>query len=279
MSTSKATAPAHCAGCGAQTKRVLLQFDHLLDDFARTVSVADSPAGHRIGFRKAVDHQRLWIELGGRDERLVVIEQAVDFVADQNDVCAAASSARPRISSRLAVTPVGLAGLLNRIALVRGVILSATRSTSNAEVRMRVHQHATAPHQTDQRRVHDEVRIEHDHFVARVDQRQHRQHQPAAGAAGDEHLPVRVLYWASMRALQFLPQHGHALRQRVAVAAGSYRADHFVLNLIGTGKSGCPIDKLIGFFIVAARSNTLRMPELSKYLVRSAIQRCMGANA
>src|SRR3954467_11193172 len=42
----------------------------------------------------------------------------------------------------------------------------------------------------------------------------------------------------------------------------------------GTAKSGCPIDRLIGFAIFAARSNTLRMPELSNFAVRSANQGC-----
>src|SRR3954469_14693863 len=38
----------------------------------------------------------------------------------------------------------------------------------------------------------------------------------------------------------------------------------------GTSKSGWPIEKLIGSFIFAARSKTLRMPLESKALVRSA---------
>ena len=45
----------------------------------------------------------------------------------------------------------------------------------------------------------------------------------------------------------------------------------------GTGKSGWPIERLIGSGIEAAMSNTLRMPELSKCLVRSAIQEFMGS--
>jgi hypothetical protein len=36
----------------------------------------------------------------------------------------------------------------------------------------------------------------------------------------------------------------------------------------GTSESGCPIERLIGFFIVAARANTLRMPLESKERVR-----------
>src|SRR5688500_4973283 len=43
-------------------------------------------------------------------------------------------------------------------------------------------------------------------------------------------------------------------------------------TLCGTSKSGWPIERLIGSFIFAARSNTLRMPLVSKLLVRSAIQ-------
>src|SRR5207237_2962103 len=44
----------------------------------------------------------------------------------------------------------------------------------------------------------------------------------------------------------------------------------------GTSKSGWPIEKLIGSFIFAARSKTLRMPLESKARVRSA-RRGMGA--
>src|SRR6478672_2144256 len=43
----------------------------------------------------------------------------------------------------------------------------------------------------------------------------------------------------------------------------------------GTSKSGWPIEKLIGSFIFAARSKTLRMPLESKARVRSA-RRDMG---
>ena len=35
------------------------------------------------------------------------------------------------------------------------------------------------------------------------------------------------------------------------------------LTISGTSKSGSPIERLIGSFIFAARSNTLRMPEAS----------------
>ena len=37
-------------------------------------------------------------------------------------------------------------------------------------------------------------------------------------------------------------------------------------------KCGCPMLKLTGFFIFAARSNTLRIPEASILCIRSAIQ-------
>jgi hypothetical protein len=40
----------------------------------------------------------------------------------------------------------------------------------------------------------------------------------------------------------------------------------------GTSKSGCPIDKLIGFFIVEAISSTLRIPLESKARERSDTQ-------
>ena len=40
----------------------------------------------------------------------------------------------------------------------------------------------------------------------------------------------------------------------------------------GTSKSGSPIDRLIGSFIVLAISNALRMPEASMCCIRSAIQ-------
>src|SRR5689334_11119988 len=57
------------------------------------------------------------------------------------------------------------------------------------------------------------------------------------------------------------------LSPRIAATAASLIAS-------GTAKSGCPIERLIGFFILAARSNTLRMPELSNFAVRSANQGC-----
>ena len=43
----------------------------------------------------------------------------------------------------------------------------------------------------------------------------------------------------------------------------------------GTSKSGWPIDKLIGFFSLAANSKTFRIPLESKASVRCAIQGCV----
>jgi len=40
----------------------------------------------------------------------------------------------------------------------------------------------------------------------------------------------------------------------------------------GTSKSGWPIDRLMGFSSLAARSNTLRMPEASMLSRRSAMR-------
>jgi len=39
----------------------------------------------------------------------------------------------------------------------------------------------------------------------------------------------------------------------------------------GTGKSGCPMERLIGFLSFAPSSNTLRMPEVSTTRARSLI--------
>jgi len=70
--------------------------------------------------------------------------------------------------------------------------------------------------------------------------------------------------------LQLLAQDRQALRDRVSVLAGANGVDARLFDRLGTSKSGWPIEKLIGSFILAARSKTLRMPLESKARVRSA---------
>ena len=104
--------------------------------------------------------------------------------------------------------------------MVRGVIAAATLSRSmrkSGYVSTSTHVPPTSPTSD---LIHHEVGIEDDHFVARIDQRQHGQHQPAAGAAGDEHLAVGVAVLRRRRgACSFSRSAGDALRRRVAVLA------------------------------------------------------------
>jgi len=109
----------------------------------------------------------------------------------------------------------------------------------DAEIRIGGDKHRRAAYQSRQRLVHDEVRVENQNLVARVDQGQQRQHDPAAGPRRDKHAPVGVVVPRIDPGLQFLPQHRHALRQRVIVlarldgldAGSPHRLRHIVVRL------------------------------------------------
>jgi len=64
-------------------ERVLLQLDHRIDHRRRTMHEAEPPAGHGVALGKAVDHNRLIVELGRREEGLVITEGPIDFVRQQ----------------------------------------------------------------------------------------------------------------------------------------------------------------------------------------------------
>ena len=59
------------------------------------------------------------LNLAGETNELVVAESGVDFVADEGDVVLGGQFGEALDFCREATTPVGLAGLLNKIALVR----------------------------------------------------------------------------------------------------------------------------------------------------------------
>ncbi len=65
---------------------VLLQFEHRLDDIGRPMRETNPPTGHGIRLGKTFDNNRARIELRGRNERAVVTEPTVDFVANERDI-------------------------------------------------------------------------------------------------------------------------------------------------------------------------------------------------
>ena len=130
-----------------------------------------------------------------------------------------------------------MAGLLNRIICVRGVIACFTRSTSirkSGYVSTNTH---FAAGQRHQRAIHDEVRIEDDHLVAGVERGQQGQHQAAAGAAGDEHLAVGMAVLLVDLPLQLLAQRRDALRQGVAVLVALDGVDRRLPNRLRARRS------------------------------------------
>ena len=158
----------------------------------------------------------------------------------------------------------GCSGELRISSLVRGVIACFDAVGVEAEIGIAVDDDRLAAGHREQVLVHHEVRIEEDRFVAGIDGRQDRQEQPAADAAGDEHFADVAADLGGQILAQPLAQRGDALGLRVAIVARADRLDRGVLwPISGTSKSGRPIERLIGSFIFAARSKTLRMPEAS----------------
>ncbi len=72
----------------------------------------------------------------------------------------------------------------------------------DCKVRSRVDHHALAPCHLHQRGIHHEIRVHENHFVARVQQSEHRHHQRTARAGGDEHPTIRMAILGIDPALQ-----------------------------------------------------------------------------
>ena len=79
--------------------------------------------------------------------------------------------------------------------------------------------------------------------------------------------------------LDLVAQLGDALGDRVGVAPALIASIAAALTGSATSKSGRPIERLIGSFIVLAMSNALRMPEASICFIRSAIQASFTASS
>ncbi len=195
-------------------------------------AVAQPPAGDRVGLAEAVHDERLRIVLGGRDERRVVAEMAIDFVAQQNDVPpggqlgdAADFGLRSHNAGRIrgAVEDDHLRPWGDRCRHAIHV---------DPEIGIRIDVDDFRPGYRGQRVVHHEIRIEDDHFFAGIQEHEHRQHDAAAGPAADENFAVVMTEFCRYFGLQLIAQRGNALREGVAVLAvldGLYRraADRF----------------------------------------------------
>ena len=120
--------------------------------------------------------------------------------------------------------------------------------------------------------VHDEVGIEDDHLFARIQQGEHGQHQAAAGAGGDEYLAVGMSVLLGDAGLEFFAQHGHALREGVAVSGGFGSPRWPPGGPAPARRNPVARWRVDGSRSFAPRSKTLRMPEESNRRVRSASQ-------
>ena len=107
---------------------------------------------------------------------------------------------------------------------------------------------------------------------------------PARHAGGDQHGQIEAELGLQIGGEPFA-QRGDALRDGVAVAAASgLLRSPPAEPRAGMGKSGWPIERLIGSASLAARSKTLRMPEESTDRLREERNRsasfmaCPGTN-
>ena len=235
MSVSTATAPAHWAGWGAQTKLYCCSLTICLDDLPRTVGEPQSPAGHPVALAESVDHQRLRIELGRRHKLAIVAEGPVDLVTQQDNFPFGGQLGQPsNVFFRC-----NDAGWIGRTVEQDHLRLRRDRIgypiQIDAEVGVSVDVDDLPADHRSQGIVHDEKRVEHDHFVARIDQGHHGEQQAATRSRCHEQLTIVMAVLFVDLLLKLLTQHGHALRQGVTILAaldrvgqppGGLRAEH-----------------------------------------------------
>ena len=233
---------------------------------------AQPPAGNGVGLAEAVDHERLRIVAGRRDERPVVAEVAVDFVAQQHDVPLGGQLGDAANFFLRGHDPRGIGGAVEDDHLRPRRDRGRHAVQVDAEVGIGVDIDDLRPGHGRQGVVHHEVRVEDDHLVARVQEHEHRQHDAAAGAAGDEQLAIGMAELPVDFALQLLPQDRHALRQGIAVLAAFDRGDRRLADRLRRLEIGLADGEVDRIGELRARSKTLRIPEASNRRVRSASQ-------
>ena len=211
--------------------------------------------------------------MAGAGERGVVAELAIDLVADQRDVVLGGELGQAADFLFAGDDAGGVRGAVEQDHLRARRDRGRDLVEVDPKIGIRVDQHRLAADHPHERRVHHEVRIEHDHFVAGLTIASIASTSAPLVPRGDQHAAIGVVVFVVHAACSVRAQLGNALRLAVAVFVGvNGVAMAASLMASGTGKSGWPIERLIGFFILAARSNTLRMPELSNCAVRSASQ-------
>ena len=184
------------------------------------MDVTKPPAGHAVGLAEAIEDDHVLVELGGAVVGRVIAKRPVDFITQQKNV--AFPSQHGQIPERVA--RVDHAGRVGRT--VDEDRLGARRQGSlyhihvDAEIGIGVYKDRFPARQGNEVGVHDEVRVENYDLVARIDRAAKSQHQPAAGAAGDEYVAMRVLVALAYIGFDLGPQLGNTLRDRVGIVPG-----------------------------------------------------------
>lgn len=169
------------------------------------------PTGHAVRFAEPVDHQRVWIVLGWRNEGPVVAEGAIDLVADEHHVALGGQFGQPAHLFLAGHDAGGIGGAVedDRLRPRRDSIGHPLQI--DAEIGIGVDVNRLAADHLRKGIIHHEAGIENDHLFARIEEHHERQHQPAAGARSYKQLAVVVAVLRVHLRLKFLAQHGHAL--------------------------------------------------------------------
>ena len=159
-------------------------------------------------------------------------------------------SAMPSSSPRVSTTPVGLFGLANMMARVRGVTARsiAARSGRKPLSAPRRHRHDVGAGDADRRLVGDVHRVEHQHLVARLEEAERGREQRVL-RAGQHDDVLRADRRAAARrdGRGRSPRAAPAGRGCRCSACRRARSAPTAASVIGAGvaKSGSPIDRTI----------------------------------
>src|SRR5262249_43634903 len=163
-----------------------------LDQAARPVAIAEPPTRHGVRLAEAVQHKDIVVELRRAAERLIVTEDAIDLIADEQ--YAPVGGQTCQLLQRPAF--VDHAGRVGRAVDCAGLVARRwgrpDPGRAGGKWGRGTDEPGWAAGDGDKRGVHHETGVEADPPVAGFARSPPRRPNPAAGAAGDEGLALRL---------------------------------------------------------------------------------------
>ena len=209
--------------------RVLVDRCDGADELRRPDHPTDAPAGHRLGFRQAVDHQATIGNLEERRTRHTVVELAVDLVGDHHQVVGFGEG-RQALELRFGDDASGrVRRAVDDYRPSLGGDQCFERGGGKTEAVISRHRVAdrVGAGERGNRLVGRKPGVRHQNLVAGIDRGEHRAQQSAVGAHRDAHRIRRVLSGSAFG--DELPQLANPAVERIAelfsVEEGARRID------------------------------------------------------